>query len=147
MIIVIESDVDPKSLRINHRYLNISRTPPEIAKAFKQLVADVQAVRDRIGATINKESRVEVHITYTMNDLRADVDGPSKRTLDAVAAGLGYNDGHNDVVVLRRGPVGNPGIHAIVKTLTHHDPVPLEPVGEGEEWEIGSGDLFPEVEK
>lgn len=106
-------------LRVNHRYRDVRKLPPLIANAMKQLTRDAEMAGAATGVEIPKTPRVrlEVSIWFTFNDMRADVDGPSKRALDAIAAGLEFNDNRVDGLHLYRTETGEPGIVAVVETL------------------------------
>lgn len=142
MICIVRSAVDPKKILINQRYSDIRRTPKPVKDAVKQLVDDATAAREEYGWSIDKNARLKVTILYTMNDRRADVDGPGKRALDAIAAGLGFNDQRVDDFRQIRGPVGTPGIIAEVETLDHHDHVdpPSIDGDDGSGWFIMPGE-------
>lgn len=134
------SDVDPKRIRINIRYTKISKVPPDVMAAQKQLVADLEPFMPE-GKKFPDDVRLGITIAYTMNDRKADLDGPSKRTIDQVAAAWGFNDSRIDHIRIIRNPVGTPGIEVEVYTiedrhLPDHVPAP------DEEWEIGVGEIY-----
>lgn len=106
-------------LRVNHRYRDVRKLPPLIANAMRQLTRDAEMAVKASGVEFPKSSKVrlKVSIWFTFDSMRPDVDGPSKRTLDAIAAGCGFNDGRVDELNLYRTEVGTPGIVAVVETL------------------------------
>lgn len=145
MICTIRSEVNPLDLRINNRYRDVRKVPPHISRAYKTLVADAQKQGEEQGwiGNLPAKARIKMTFTYTMTHMRADVDGPSKRAQDAVAAGLGFNDNRVDVVTHIRGEVDEvPGIVCVVETLGHHDPEPWL-VPSDSEWSIGVGETAP----
>lgn len=119
MNVTIRSAVDPKDVRINQRYRDVRKLPPLIANAIKQITKDAQLAGQAAGVTIPKDRRVRLRVSvwYTFNDMRADIDGPNKRVLDAIAAGLEFNDNRVDEFHQYRTEVGTPGIVAEVETL------------------------------
>lgn len=142
MLIRLQSDVDPKSLRTNLRYTNITKVPPIVKAAATQLTADVSDQALRQGWSPDPDARLAVDISFMMNDRRADVDSASKRVIDCIAAGLGTNDSRFDTITLRRGPIGTPGVGAVVWTLDKHTPAPVaEPTLDGE-WSLAVGEYY-----
>lgn len=143
MICIVKSDVDPLDLRINNRYLDVRKVPPNITKAYKKLVSDAQKAGEEQGwlGRLNPKARIKMTFHYTWSHNRADVDGPSKRAQDAIAAGLGFNDNRVDVVTHIRTAIGDPSIQCVVETLDHHDPIPVD---DEEGWSIGVGETSPQ---
>jgi Holliday junction resolvase RusA-like endonuclease len=146
MIVVIESGVDPKDLRVNHRYRDVRKLPPLIANAMKQLTKDAERAGKATGVEIPKDRRVrlKVSIWFTFNDMRADVDGPSKRTLDAIAAGLEFNDNRVDELTLVRSSVGPPGIVAVVETVGESEGDLVEDLVD-DPWAILPGETYAAI--
>lgn len=94
---------------------------------------------------IPKDKRIRISLTLfiTMNDVRADLDGPHKRIQDAIATGLNFNDNRIDNYQSTRMPVGEPGIHAIVETIGD---APGEDLPELEDpWSITVGDTYADI--
>lgn len=138
-----KSEVDPKEVRINIRYRDISRTPEPVKRACKQIASEAEAAKVAAGFYFDPQARFGVSVTYIMNDDRADVDGPGKRTLDSIAVGLGFND--NRVLDFRqKKTVGDiPHMMIEVWTLDHHEAVTPEPLGDV--WRIRVGETAIEV--
>ena len=141
MRVVIRSRADPKNLRVNIRYQDIRKLPPIVAEAMSTLVEDAMKAGEEQGWNPGPDARLSAEFTITMADRRADLDGPEKRVLDAIARGLRFNDVRVDYISLRRA-VGEPGILAVVSTLD--EPAPLEPppVAEGD-WYLVPGEVIP----
>lgn len=119
MNVTIRSTVDPRDLRVNHRYRDVRKLPPLIANAMKKLTEDAQNAGKATGFEFPKDRKVRLRVSiwFTFDSMRPDVDGPSKRTLDAIAAGLEFNDNRVDELNLYRTEVGTPGIVAVVETM------------------------------
>lgn len=141
MRVVVSSAVNPKEGRVNIRYRDITKLPPLIAKFINQLTTDAANAAKEQGWEPGTKSRLSVELVITMDDRRADLDGPLKRTLDALAAGLRFNDSRVDYLSLRR-RVGTPGIVAVVTTVGEAEPEePVEaPSGD---WYLVPGETSP----
>lgn len=146
MKVTISSAVDPKDLRVNHRYRDVRKLPPLIANAMKKLTEDAQRAGVSHGVAIPKTPKVRlgVSIWFTFNDMKADVDGPSKRTLDAIAAGLEFNDNRVDELHLYRTDVGTPGIVAEVWTLEDIEGDQIEELIDSP-WSLTAGEPFVHI--
>lgn len=140
-----KSEVDPKSIRINIRYRDISRTPEPVKRACTQIAAEAEAAKKANGFNFSPDANFGVDLIYVFNDKKADVDGPGKRALDSIAAGLGFND--NRVLDFRQRKTWDdtvsPHILIEVWTLDHHDPVEVEPLEDA--WRIRVGETSIEV--
>lgn len=113
--------VDPKELRVNLRFLSNGTLPPSVREAMKQTRETVERHADEQGWEVaNGKDRYGAQFQFTMNDLRADLDGPLKRGMDAITSGLKINDGRIDEIHLRRA-VGEPSIKYVVWVLGNEE--------------------------
>lgn len=94
--LTVHSAVNPGDLGVNLRFKGKQVIHPRARKAQDALIADVKKEVEKFGDAFNLEyGSASVHFTFTSS--RFDIDGPLKRTLDAVergikAAGHAWND-------------------------------------------------------
>ena len=127
-------EVDPKSLRVNIRYLSNSTVPKIVRDAMNSVKEQVAIHAAEQGWKFIPKARYGASFIFCMEDRRADLDGPSKRTIDAVVDGLMINDGHIDELHFFRS-VGEPSICYQVWTLDIHDTEDVDA-----EWYLVAGD-------
>lgn len=75
--------IDPRNLQVNRRIKGGHWVPTEVKSAMKQLDMLVTPWFNA-GWVPTKTSLYSVTLSYTFPTMRSDLDGPVKRTLDAV---------------------------------------------------------------
>lgn len=94
-------DVEPRNLRINLRYKHGHNLPPVVRDAMTQVRLASRCVADSIGWHPGNEY-LELHLRFVVNTRQIDIDAAHKRTQDALADGMGFNDNRIGRVVLDR---------------------------------------------
>lgn len=129
--------VDPKSLRVNIRFQSNRTLPPIVRKAMEDTKRVLEQDAIAQDWEVRPLDRYAMRLDIIMNDKRADLDGPIKRTIDAIADGLQINDQKIDELHVYR-HVGNPGIGYAVWTLVDDEDVEEDPDG----WFLIPGESF-----
>jgi Holliday junction resolvase RusA-like endonuclease len=112
------SDLDPKTFAVNKRFLSNRALPPEVRKAKEALAeeASMWMVIQNPGWKQGAKDFYEVAMDFVMTDRRNDVDGPSKRILDAIAHGAGISDSRVQELTLRRFRGSTPAIFVTIES-------------------------------
>jgi len=113
-------NTDPVGLSVNKRYLSNGTI-------HKEVRAEMQKVKDaalRAAAeqhfSLQADSFLRLTFTFTFRTGRPDLDNPLKRTLDAIAEALGFNDSRVWEAHLYRA-IGDPGIHVSIEEINRED--------------------------
>lgn len=113
-ILLIQSDVDPRSLAINKRYKTNAVLPAEVRTAKVNLMDDVyEAIMRTTRSEWSPPSVAMVQLTFSFPTRKNDIDGPIKHSLDALQdgirkAGYDWNDRAIDQLKVEKwtGPPG-----------------------------------------
>ena len=141
MFVIVQSSANPHNLRVNIRYRDIRKLPPDVAAAMHQLTQDADEAGKAQGWNPPKDAGLRVHIVFTYTNRRVDVDASEKRALDALAAGLNFNDNRVRELRLSKQLGLEPRIWAMIETIDDVLPdVTTEPT---DGWFLVPGDPYP----
>lgn len=122
--LVVRSPTNPLDVRVNSRFYGSQALPPAVREGILAIFHDTQRAVEEQGYDPGL-GYVQMDITFTFASNRGDIDGPLKRTIDAVADGIkrsGYpkfHDGKVKKLVVRRRTAadegGSIGIEVLVK--------------------------------
>ena len=106
------SGLDPKRFAVNIRFLNNRSLPPDVRAAKEELAEEAQLhmATQNPGWRQRATDFYVVALDFIMTDRRNDIDGPSKRVLDAIFEGAGLSDSRVQELYLRRYHGSQPGI-------------------------------------
>ena len=141
MFVTVSSLANPHNLRVNIRYRDIRKLPPEVAAAMHQLTQDADQAGKAARWNPPKNADLIVTIIFTFTSRRVDVDAAEKRALDALAAGLNFNDNRVQELHLTKKVGLTPGVWAMVETIGDVQPDPTPEPTEG--WFLVPGDPYP----
>lgn len=122
--IYVDSKVDPGDMGVNLRFRGNQVIHPRAREARDTLVRDIVHAAD--GQLIDLGKDTWVSMSFTFRTRRFDIDGPIKRTLDALQLAMkqevGYDDGWNDnrvtaIYVTKEWDRDNPGITIVAKKI------------------------------
>jgi hypothetical protein len=122
-IVAIVSAVDPRDLQANRRFKNSHVLPTPVRKAMTHLeqLSYTQVATTRWKPT--RSTRYAVDLTFTFPTANSDIDGPIKRTIDAVFRGMRRACDHpsvNDARVVElhvTKRTGTPGLTCLVREI------------------------------
>lgn len=110
------ADVDPKDFAVNINHNVNTFTPAVVREAMEQLqsIALNEMNEQNPGWKQSKLDGYIVDLDFYMIDNRNDVDGPSKRVLDAISRGAGFNDNRVQELRIRKFVSTRPWIDVMV---------------------------------
>jgi Holliday junction resolvase RusA-like endonuclease len=97
MILRVLADVDPGELSVNLKFRGSPVLHPRVRKAKDDLILQIKNTIQLMSEEYQPCSACKVYIRYSFTNSRFDVDGPLKRTIDAIqealnAVGYEWND-------------------------------------------------------
>jgi Holliday junction resolvase RusA-like endonuclease len=114
-MINIVLEMDPVGLSVNKRFRSNSTVHPDVVKLQKEIVKECQHVMKR-EKPLQRDTFLRLTLIYTFRTFRADLDNPIKRTIDALAEGLDFNDSRiYEIHVYRR--VGGTEVWAQIEEI------------------------------
>jgi hypothetical protein len=116
-ILELELAVDPRELQVNRRYRDNHALTPEVRAAMQTIQGQVfDAVHEQ--PDFRLAGTYELALRFSFLTMASDIDGPVKRTIDAIALGINmaltyrgrvFND--NEICVLHVSKsLGKPGM-------------------------------------
>jgi len=140
----IRVKIDPVSLSVNKHFKNGTIVHPDVQKAQKVVKKATEGAMNLQRPTFSPDSFLKIEFVFTFSTARADLDNPLKRTLDAIADVVGFNDSRVwDIHLKRR--IGEPEVWAFIEEMEVGDYLPegyKPPMQEAEwlvdEWELTS---------
>lgn len=87
-IIDLDMDLDPKLLQVNRRLKGGHWVPTEVKQAMQTLQDYSRIQIQQSGWVPSKDQHYRVTLNLTFSNRNSDIDGPVKRTMDAVFRGM-----------------------------------------------------------
>jgi hypothetical protein len=117
------SDMDPKRFAVNIRFLSNRALPPDVRAAKEELSDETsrQMVTQNPGWRQRPSDFYIVAIDFYMADFKTDIDGPVKRSLDAVCHGAGIFDSRVLELYVRKYRSWVPGIGVSISQCRRDD--------------------------
>lgn len=106
--LIIDCPVDPKSVSINISYRDRRVIPTVVRQGQKKIREAAKAEQEKTGWLVPAGPLGAIY-SFTFNDERGDTDNSIKRTQDAIAEALGFDD-VKIVELHARRYIGTPGI-------------------------------------
>ena len=119
-LINIQTQIDPRNLQANKRYKHSHVLPTQVRQAMKRLERMAQDQLSESSWLPTPTTRYAVRLSVTFPTANSDIDGPVKRTIDAVFRGMRKAVDMVEVNDLRvvdlhvTKSTGEPGLHIII---------------------------------
>jgi Holliday junction resolvase RusA-like endonuclease len=111
---------DPVGLSVNKRYLSNGTIHKEVRAEMQKVKDAAKAAAEAKRFKLQPFSYLRVTFTFTFRTFRPDLDNPIKRTLDATAEALGFNDSRVYELHVYRG-VGGEQIDVEIEELEDYE--------------------------